>query len=219
MYKRQLQAALVWVWVQAAPTLIRPIYTWRGSSPTSEAMAPLQQDGLLLVALALLMGIARVVIERLPAAQRAAAEARRDVQQRMAGKRALQPLRLPVWLAAALRSAFATYLLSGLIVTFLEGALFFGLTLAGQLLRGLVATRLPPLSRTMARVPIVLRLVAGGLVSFALASLLVPLVWNSTQTFFPIMIPTATSMVVFALLMPATPAATLQPGATVEARS
>ena len=39
---------------------------------------------------------------------------------------------------AALRSAFATYLLAGLIVTFLEGVLFFGLTLAGQLLRGLV---------------------------------------------------------------------------------
>jgi hypothetical protein len=213
-----LQAALVWVWVQAAPTLIRPIFTWRGSAPTSEAMAPLQQSGMLLVALALLMGIARVVIERLPAAQRAAADARRDVQQSMAGKRALQAPRLPVWLAAGLRSAFATYLLSGLIVAFLEGALFFGLTLAGQLLRGLVATRLPPLSRFMARVPIALRLVAGGLVSFALASVLVPLAWyGSQQTFFPIMIPTAISMVVFALLMPAAPPPA-QAAATLEAR-
>ena len=97
--------------------------------------------------------------------------------------------------------------------------LFRSLTLAGQLLRGLVATRLPPLSRLMARVPIVLRLVAGGLISFVLASLLVPLVWNSTQTFFPIMIPTATSMVVFALLMPATPLAPAPAGTTVEARS
>ena len=134
----------------------------------------------------------------------------------MAGRRALQSPKLPVWLAAALRSVFATYLLSGLIVTFLEGVLFFGLTLAGQLLRGLVATRLPPLSRLMARVPIVLRLVTGGLISFVLASLLVPLVWNSTQTFFPIMIPTATSMVVFALLMPAAPPPA---GATMETRS
>ncbi len=214
-----LQAGLVWVWVQAAPTLIRPIYTWRGSSPTSEAMAPLQQSGMLLVALALLMGIGRVVIERLPAAQRAAAAARRDLQQMMAGKRALQPLRLPVWLAAALRSAFATYLLAGLVVTFLEGVLFFGLTLAGQLLRGFVATRLPQLSQLMARVPIVLRLVAGGLVSFVLASLLVPLVWNSTQTFFPIMIPTATSMVVFALLMPATPPPNVSNTSIAEVRS
>lgn len=74
-----LQAALVWVWVQAAPTLIRPIFTWRGSAPTSEAMAPLQQQGLLLVVLALLMGIGRVVLERLPAAQRAAAAARHDL--------------------------------------------------------------------------------------------------------------------------------------------
>ncbi|HQV29297.1 MAG TPA: hypothetical protein PLL45_18520 [Thermoflexales bacterium] len=214
-----LQAALVWVWVQAAPTLIRPIYTWRGGAPTSEAMAPLQESGMLLVALALLIGAVRVVIERLPAAQRAAADARRDLRQTRTGARALQPPRLPVWLAAALRSAFATYLLAGLIVTFLEGVLFFGLTLAGQLLRGMVATRLAPLSRLMARVPIVLRLVAGGLVSFALASLLVPLVWNSTQTFFPIMIPTATSMVVFALLMPATPLAPAPAGTTVEARS
>lgn len=211
-----LQPALVWVWVQAAPTLIRPIFTWRGSAPTSEAMAPLQQQGLLLVVLALLMGIGRVVLERLPAAQRAAADARHDLQLSMAGRRALQSPKLPVWLAAALRSVFATYLLSGLIVTFLEGVLFFGLTLAGQLLRGLVATRLPPLPRLMARVPIVLRLVAGGLISFVLASLLVPLVWNSTQTFFPIMIPTATSMVVFALLMPAAPPPA---GATMETRS
>ena len=215
-----LQSALVWVWVQAAPTLIRPIYTWRGGAPTSEAMAPLQDSGMVLVILALLMGLLRVVVERLPNAQRAATENMTALRARMQGARTLRAPRLPVWLAAGLRSAFATYLLSGLIVGFLEAVLFFGLTLAGQLLRGLVATRLAPLSRLMARVPIVLRLVAGGLVSFAMASLLVPLAWNgSQQTFFPIMIPTATSMVVFALLMPAAPPAPLPAGATVGARS
>ena len=83
-----LQAALVWVWVQAAPTLIRPIYTWRGGAPTSEAMAPLQESGMLLVALALLIGAVRVVIERLPSAQRAAADARRDLCQTRTGARA-----------------------------------------------------------------------------------------------------------------------------------
>ena len=198
-----MQAGLVWVWVQATPTLIRPLYTWRGGTPTYDAMAPLQEHGVWLVALALLMGIARVIVERRPAAQRAAAGAQIELTAAMAGARSLRSLAMPVWLGSALRSALATYMLAGLLMTPGEAILFFGLTFGGQMLRGLVATRLAPLSRTMARVPVVLRLVAGGLISFLVASALVPLVWNSNQTFFPIMIPVATSMVVFALLMPA----------------
>lgn len=200
-----IQAALVWVWVLAAPTLIRPVFTWRGNDPTREAMAPLQGSGGALIALGLGMGIARAILARRLDAQRAEGEAGAALAAAERGRKALTWPALPVWLMAVGRSLFATYLLSGLIANVIEAALFFGLTVAGQLLRGFVATRLAPLARFMGRVPMILRLAAGGLLSFALASLLVPLAWNRTETFFPIMIPTATSMVVFALLMPAPP--------------
>src|SRR5207248_2470773 len=51
-----VQGALVWVWAHTVPTLIRPVYTWRGDNPTVEVMSPLQEHGWVLIGLAALCG-------------------------------------------------------------------------------------------------------------------------------------------------------------------
>jgi hypothetical protein len=61
-----LFVVVVWIalrtWVAAAPTLIRPRFTWLGGQPTVEAISSLQEQGDELVAAGVLAAIARQVL-------------------------------------------------------------------------------------------------------------------------------------------------------------
>jgi len=70
-----LSAGWVLAWVHAAPTLIRPVYTWQGSQPPIGAIQPVQATGWVVVAAAALAAAARIVLEyrlgrRMPLLQR-----------------------------------------------------------------------------------------------------------------------------------------------------
>ena len=57
-------ACATYIWVSSAPLLIRPVFVWAGSSPTVDAVAPLQEQGIWLVNVLALGAIGRVLLER-----------------------------------------------------------------------------------------------------------------------------------------------------------
>ena len=198
-----LQAVLVWVWVNATPTLIRPIYSWLGGTPPTAAMRPLQQNGAVLVVIAFVIGAARAVLESLPGAQRAASNTRAELDQVQERSRPVVRAPLPGWLTAVLRALFATFMMSGIIDTWFEALAFFLLITGAQLLRGFLATNAQALVEFMGRIPIILRIVIGGLASYLVASVLMPAFWGGGNTFIPVLLTSGTSLLVFSVLMPA----------------
>lgn len=197
-----LQAALVWVWVQATPTLIRPVFTWVEGTPPVDAMRPLQQEGLWLVALGFLLGVARAILESLPAAKRALQANRVAVARSLQAHQSPVPIRLPFWFPAIIRALFATFMMSGIIQTWFEAISFFILLLGAQLLRGVIATQAWAFVQFINRVPIILRIMAGALVSYLVASQVIPAYWGGGGTFLPVLMTAASSMIVFSLLLP-----------------
>jgi hypothetical protein len=61
-----LFVVVVWIslrtWVAAAPTLVRPRFTWTGTLPTVEAIGPIQDDGDEIIAAGVMAAMARQVL-------------------------------------------------------------------------------------------------------------------------------------------------------------
>src|SRR3569833_2900786 len=151
-----LRAALVLVWVESVPSLIRPVYTWSGDFPPKEAMQPLQETGLVFVVFGALGGIVRVVAEFLATRD---PELRRQIAQPLA--RPAVRLSLPPIVTAVLRAIATTFMLSGLLAGWFD-AVALGVALAVLLsLRSIFLPRLRPWVAIVTRIPLVLRLVAG----------------------------------------------------------
>jgi len=196
-----LQAVLVYVWVQAVPTLIRPVYTWQGGTPPIEAIQPLQQNGWVLVILAGLVGAMRMVLQYRAFGQHAVVQ--RAAQLRTA-LRESAPVRreLPLGIGVLLKAAFLTVLLSGLVTTWLQA---IGLAVALALImlwRETVLPRLDGWLRLVSRVPLVIRLALSALISYFLGLQIVGALWDGTSTFLPIIIAMVISLAVCSLLTP-----------------
>src|SRR5215208_1722447 len=196
-----LQAVLVYVWVQAVPTLIRPVYTWQGGTPPIEAIQPLQQNGWVLVILAGLVGAMRMVLQYRAFGQHAVVQ--RAAQLRTA-LRESAPVRreLPLGIGVLLKAAFLTLLLSGLLTTWLQA---IGLAVAWALImlwRETVLPRLDGWLRLVSRVPLVIRLALSALISYFLGLQIVGAPWDGTSTFLPIIIAMVISLAVCSLLTP-----------------
>lgn len=196
-----LMGALVYVWTQAVPTLIRPVYTWQGNQPPVEAIQPLQANGQILVVVAAILGIIRVVIEY-QSLNKPSLKRRAGVLQEVLTKRAsLRPF--PVLIAIPIKAAFSTFMLSGILTGWQDAIIVGVLLLLAMLLRESVLIRLDARwINQVCRVPLLLRIIAAFGINYFLAVKIVEVMWNSTSTFLPIVISTILSFIVFALLMP-----------------
>jgi hypothetical protein len=199
-----IQGALVLVWTNAYPPLIRPIFTWVGSTPTIDVIQPVQAQGMVLVVLAVLGGAGRTLAEALaPRVSPSAAAAISARQLRIVRAMPARARLLPLWLSASLGAAFLTLLMAGVIGSWLEAALLFAVFTVSSLLRRFVRG-LPAWAALMRRIPLVLRLAAGAGASYVIA-IVVLRISSEQQSFFPLVISTALSVLVLALLLPAFP--------------
>jgi hypothetical protein len=175
-----IQAALVYAWTQNVPTLIRPIYTWRGMQPPVPAVSPLQNTGWVLVLLAVVMGMVRVILEFQPS---------ESMQYRLAPR----PANLKgspsgatgqtSWVGMVWRAALTTVFLSGLLTSWWQ-AIFVTAAVAGTLvIRELMVTRLSGWSKAISHLPLLLRLAMASFASYVIASQVIRLMWNQTETF------------------------------------
>ncbi|HYN86539.1 MAG TPA: hypothetical protein VER32_14920 [Pyrinomonadaceae bacterium] len=197
-----VQGALVLVWAHAVPTLIRPVYTWRGDYPSVEVVQPLQESWWVLVVLAALCGGARVVVERRAMARPDVARRAAELREALKRAAATPRRRLPDYAAVALKAAFATFILSGVLGKWLD-ALALAVVLALLLLaRRHLATHMRAWTRMISGIPLLLRLAIGTAINYFFAKQIIAALWDSTSTFRPVLISVVVSLVIFSLLVP-----------------
>ena len=195
-----IAAGLVFVWTLSVPTLIRPVFTWRGGSPPTEAIRPLQEHGTVLIAIAAIAAIARVTAEIFASASEHARRQALVVSSALRRGRASRPLPEPF--RAIATALFLTFMLAGILTSWLDAILFAAAATFIMLLRSLFAQLLAPWARLAARLPVLIRIAAAILLSYALARLVIGMMWNNTSTFRPVIAGTTISLLVFTLLLP-----------------
>jgi len=190
-----MQGVLVWAWTQSVPALIRPLYTWQNSLPTVEVMAPLQNEGTVLVVVAVVMTAVRAVVENL--AKRRPLISRElppipPVTQRHVGSTAI---------GLVMRTALTTLLMAGLFAGWLDACLFAVAFASILLLRNGLPSYAPMWIALVERVPILFRLLLGLALSYLVAQAIVASA-SSTDSFAPILISATASLLIIALLLP-----------------
>ncbi|HEV2705682.1 MAG TPA: hypothetical protein VGV59_07130 [Pyrinomonadaceae bacterium] len=201
-----LTLLLVFLWGQAVPVLIRPVFTWAGGQPREADIVILQRFIWPLLATAALASVVRMACQVWVASSTAASERLAAIEEELAeGDREPLTHRLPRIVRALFTAAWGALLLSGLYEFRVEAALVCGVIFVLQLLRlGVVRAPLGAWPRIAERVPLLLRLAFGVLFMFALGAAVLRLFW--LDTFRPTLFLVITGLVVFYLLNPTSPA-------------
>jgi hypothetical protein len=190
-----IAALLVWSWTHTVPTLIRPIYTWTGGSPPTTAISPMQDYGFILILAAAVVTVARIALEDLALDHGTAPPpATRSVARRP----------WPVAVTVGLRTAVTTFVLSGLFTEYWHAAVFAAVFAASLILRATLA-RQSAWPRLVNRVPVVIRLAVAVGASYLVGSIVVDGMWRSTETFLPILMSVAVSLLLVSVLVPGRP--------------
>jgi hypothetical protein len=204
-----LTGVLVYFWAQTVAILIRPAFTWQGSQPTTEAIAPLQQGDWALVLVAVLGSLSRMVLQGQTASQ-PELKARVDtIEQSLVSAPPVVPLwqRIPLWGRVVAQALVVTLLLSGMMQSWLDALLLGGLILLIQAARSrLIAVPLGPWPRLVERVPLLLRLIGGFAVVFVLSIFVLrQQMMFGDDSFRPIVILTCVALIIMYLLAPGLP--------------
>ncbi|MGH7824992.1 MAG: hypothetical protein ACREQ7_07425 [Candidatus Binatia bacterium] len=205
-----LTAVLVYFWAQIAVILIRPVFTWMGDQPTVAAVQPLQSHGHFLVLIAVTASLARMCLQGLTAFRLDLGKRLDNFQQDLASASPVLPAADQVnpWVIAALRTLWATLLLSGLLTNWPDALMLGTVILFVQTARsGLIQLPIAPWRSFVQRIPVLLRLVAGSTVVYYLAQMILQWqIWHR-DSFRPIVLVTGIAFLIFFALMPGVPAA------------
>lgn len=203
---------LVSFWVDATPVLLRPLWTWPldqlNQRDVSLALVqPLQRDGSIVLALAVIASLVRMGLQwhvRCDSAR----GARMSALQASLGRRFGLPRRLGKprkLIRVAFRAAAGTLLLSGIVPTWADAVVLAAVLLVGGLFQsGIVPLPLGQWPTTAQRIPLLFRVV--GAVIFlrifvqAIAERVVELRANTFRTFLVVSV---LGVLVFLLLLPA----------------
>ena len=208
-----LSWVLVYLWTDTASVLLRPIFTWQGVEIPQEAILGLQSHSILLASLAAVASVIRIGLQSLTAYYPAYSRHLDSAQEQLASASPATPLadRVPLPLRVTAKAAFITLVLAGLYSFWLEavalGILILVVLAARKRLIRIPLGRWPGL---IERVPVLLRLGVGLLVLTLLA--LPVSAWLATSTaFWPLVLFTAVSVMIFYLLDPVAPEARAEP--------
>jgi hypothetical protein len=196
-----IQTGLAFVWIHAVPTLIRPVFTWRENLPSIEAVAPLQKFGGVLIVLAALAAFGRVLLQVWSFTDIELAGRALDLQELLvAGERRAGPA-VPPWLRVSMQALLSTFLLAGLLATWLDALLLWGCLAAVLALQRMIP-RWRRWTAVAARVPWLARLAAAVVASYWISATVVKSLWPVTSTFRPVTVAIVLSITVFAFLFP-----------------
>jgi len=185
-----------WVWSNAAPLLIRPVFVWAGSSPTVDAIAPLQKNGIWL-ALVLALGAAgRVRLEQVGLVGYAA----RLSRVLSAGLAQRSRTVIPALASALMGGCAMTLLLSGLIGNAFEALVVLAFFVGLLFLRRRLQEHPPHVVGAILRVPRPARLAIGLLLAYGASSAVLSFFWVRTQSFLPVLVAACVGAGVITLL-------------------
>jgi hypothetical protein len=185
-------AGYAYSWAQAVPFMIRPLWSFGGSTPEISAVQPIQSHTVGLFGVALLAGTLRAVLAGLSSAPAPA------------------PVPVPAGRGSAITLAWVPFqallialLLGGLVGGPLAGVLLW-LALCGiGYLRTLVVPALRPWAAAVRRVPLLVRVLACAGVSYALTAVVVqPAVDRGATSFVSLVLVVLASLLVAAFLLP-----------------
>lgn len=195
-----IQSTLVFVWTQAVPILIRPVYTWQGITPPVEAIQPLQYNGQMLALLAGILGAVRIFLEFKSSSDSQVKERGEKLREVLLSRK-MPNNSLPPVIGVFIKAICSTAMLSGMLSNWFE-AIILGLSITGvMLLRDSTPKKLMGWANIVCRCPILLRLIAATWLSYFLASMIIELMWGG-DSFISIVISTMVGIMIFALLMP-----------------
>ncbi|MDB9516439.1 hypothetical protein PN466_05625 [Roseofilum reptotaenium CS-1145] len=195
-----IQSGLVFVWTQAVPILIRPVYTWQGRTPPIQAIQPLQENGHILALFAAILGAFRIFLEYKSSFDTQIteqAEQLRDDILRLENEH----ISLPTVIVVLLKAVASTAMLSGMLSNWFE-AIVLAASMAGVLLlREKTPKILLKWSNLMNYIPVILRLIGATGLSYWLALIIIDAMWRG-NSFISIIISTLVGIIVFSLLIP-----------------
>lgn len=198
------QGMLVFLWTQSTPFLIRPVWSFFAESPEVPAIEPLQQRGWILALAVMMAVLGRLALE-------ARASAHLDPLEMPGLATGLRPP-LPWQAVVGGRTAFATFLLSGLLET------WWGVLLTLVVLAAVFALHVRVLPdhvryvQALSRVPLLIRLTAAAAAAYLAGNTIVQrAVDNGGSSFISLVVATVVSLLVLALLVPERPRRNGQP--------
>ncbi len=201
-----LTVLFVYLWMQVVPILIRPVFTWRGGTPSVAAMVILQRQGTPLLIIAGAASLARMVMQQQIAA-RSEWRARLDASE--AALNEVEPVTplsaaIPAVGRVALTSLWATLMLAGMVEAWWDGLILLAVITVLQLARArlLKADVILPWARLVRRIPLPLRLAAGVIVTSVVARAVLGPALLRTNSFRPILLLTLFALITFYLLDP-----------------
>jgi hypothetical protein len=203
-------AGFAYAWAQATPFMIRPLWSFGGSIPDTEAVQPIQSHTGLLALFAGLAGLVRVGLT--VAARRGPARPPAvTVPPVSAGTVAGGWLRLVL---VPFQAGLVTLLFGGLVENLALGVLVFVLLCLLLAARLLVVPLLPGYLGMIAKVPVPLRIGASALVTYLLSDWIVtPAIDREERSFTSLLVVIFISLAIAAFLLPGKPPSGWPPGA------
>jgi hypothetical protein len=206
-----LTGVLVFFWAQAVPLLIRPVFTWSGSSPPIEAMSPLQQQVAPLILAVVVASLVRMALQGAtaalprPAARISAWEARLRLAIAV-GPAASKSV--PPAVHAVTAAAWSTLLLAGLFEGWLDAIVIAALLLVLQAARmRLIPVPLGRWPEIVNRLPLLARMAAGIVISLYLARTFLSGQLRGGESFRPLLLVLSIGLIITFLFNPGPPAA------------
>jgi hypothetical protein len=197
------------LWAQATAFMIRPLWSFVGTTPDIEAIAPLQEHAVLLGLIAGAVAAARTIVAARGTETARAAEAARAHDRGTRPRPTFDPDRRPWpwWVAGPVRAALVTLLLAGLVAgTGQAVAVFVALVVVG-VVRDLALPRVAGYVATVNRVPLLVRLaVAAGIAWVAAAAVVQPAVDRGESSFTWMLAAIVVSTLSAGALIPPSPA-------------
>lgn len=209
-----ISGVLVYLWAQSLVVLIRPLFTWAGAEPVTSAIAPVQNQWIVLVGVAFMAAAARVILERklVPGARQAAlVELLKRQRWTGEGKGVLE--RVPELVRVAVPPVIIAMVLSGTYDSWADAILVALLTGALGVWRARLIRLIPmPVGWALAirRIPALVRLLAAPVIGYLLSTALLTPLWSYTSGLRPVLLGALLTLLVFYLLFPPLPVVTGQ---------
>jgi hypothetical protein len=202
-----ISGGLVFLWTEAAAVLIRPVFVWTEAGvPTDEAIHPLQQLGWILALAAAGVAAVRVRLEAEGSSMSAAVVE--------ALRRPGSGGRLPPPIASLLEGALLTLLMAGFFDSWLQVPAAFAALTAVALARRLGSNWLPIWPRLLARIPMLIRLVASIAAAIFVGQSIVATQFSQTTSLWPVALAALSAIAIMTILVPDIGTPRTQPGGT-----
>lgn len=186
-------------WAASVQLLIRPLATFHGGVLGPTAIQPMREQGILFVAVAVLVTSLRVVLESLappvPAVAMPPAPRPRSGRAMRLGRTALVSLLVALGLSGLLDSPYDLG----------QDLILFGSVFIAAVLRTMIVPAIPRYAALVNRIPVMVRIVAIGVLGGGLGQIILSatsLQGSLQSSFLPILVAVAIGMVVTALVIP-----------------